>query len=188
MRVISGSLGGRDLGSVPDGVRPTGDRVRESLFSILGSVHGMRVLDLFAGTGALGLEAFSRGAKSVVFVERSRRVASALRSRIQNLGLEEGDSLRVMAIEARKGIRRLSLERAATFDLVFMDPPYAEDDRADTLETLFSSAILSDETMVVVEGPKGHPVPPVTGLRVLEERHYGDTTLTWLARADQAVR
>jgi 16S rRNA (guanine966-N2)-methyltransferase len=102
--------------------------------------------------------------------------------------LEEGDGLRVMAIEARKGIRRLCLERAAAFDLVFMDPPYAEDDRADTLEALFSSAILSDETTVVVEGPKGHPVPPVTGLRVLEERHYGDTTLTWLARADRAVR
>ena len=101
MRVISGSLGGRDLGSVPDGVRPTGDRVRESLFSILGSIRGMRVLDLFAGTGALGLEAVSRGAKSVVFVDRSRRVVRTLRRRIQNLGLEEGDALRVMAIEAR---------------------------------------------------------------------------------------
>ncbi len=188
MRVISGSLGGRDLGSVPDGVRPTSDRVRESLFSILGSVQGLRVLDLFAGTGALGLEAVSRGAASVVFVERSRRVVRVLRRRIRQLGLEEGDELRVVAIEARKAIKRLSQEDGAAFDLVFMDPPYAEGDRVGTLEALFSSAILYDQSMVVVEAPKGHPLPPVTGSRVLEERRYGDTTLTWLARATQRER
>jgi 16S rRNA (guanine(966)-N(2))-methyltransferase RsmD len=188
MRVISGSLRGRDLGSVPDGVRPTSDRVRESLFGVLGSVQGLRVLDLFAGTGALGLEAVSRGANGVVFVERSRQVVRALRWRIQKLGLEEGDSLRVLAVEARRAITRLSQEDAAGFDLVFMDPPYAEVDRAGTLETLVSSAILADQSMVVVEAPRGHPVPPVAGLRVLEERRYGDTTLTWLAHAAQAER
>ena len=107
MRIISGRFGGRDLGSVPEGVRPTSDRVRESLFSALGSVEGLRVLDLFAGTGALGLESLSRGANRVVFVDSSRHVIRELRGRVNLLGLEGSDSLRILALDARKAIERL---------------------------------------------------------------------------------
>jgi 16S rRNA (guanine966-N2)-methyltransferase len=191
MRVIGGRLGGRDLGTVPEGVRPTSDRVRESIFSILGSIEGKRVLDLFAGTGALGLEAYSRGASHVVFVERSRRVAHALRKRIRSLVLaESADEWTLVNTEAVKAIRRLAqdakADRSATFDLVFMDPPYEQGDRVGTLEALFAHSLLSEDGVVVVEGPKRHPLPPVVGGRVVDERRYGETLLTWLAPTNPA--
>ena len=186
MRVIGGSLRGRDLGSVAAGVRPTSDRIRESLFSSLGDVTGLRVLDLFAGTGALGLEAFSRGAIEVVFVERAKRVARDLRGRLDRLGLGDEKAIRVLPLEALRAIRRLS-EAGACFDLVFLDPPYESDARETTLAALFASSVLSSDATVVVEGPKRHPVPPLPGVKRLAERHYGETVLTWLARASSAL-
>ena len=180
MRIISGRFGGRDLGTVPQGVRPTSDRVRESLFSVLGSVEGLRVLDLFAGTGALGLESLSRGAERVVFVERSRRVARELRERLDSLDLDEPDAVRILTIDAKKAIARLDREGDERFDLVFLDPPYEKGDREGTLTALFSVGILGEHAKVVVEGPKRHPLPPLPGVRVLDERDYGDTKLTWL--------
>lgn len=188
VRIISGHLRGRDLGAVPDGVRPTSDRVRESLFSALGSVDGDRVLDLFAGSGALGLEAYSRGASAVVFVERSRKVAQAIRKRIQRLGLEEIDQIELVQADATTAIRRLESSEAQPFDLVFLDPPYAEGDREGTLEALFASSLLAEDATVVVEGPTRHPVPPVAGARLLDERRYGDTLLTWLTPVVQGER
>jgi len=182
MRIIAGSLGGRDLGRVPEGVRPTSDRVRESLFAALGSVEDCRVLDLFAGTGALGLEAFSRGARSVLFVDRSRPVVQALRRRLKRLGLEGRPEIRVQQLEAGRAIRRLA-EAGAGFDLVFVDPPYAGEEREETLEALFASGILEPEATVVVEGPKRHPLPALPGVRVVDERRYGETLLSWLAPA-----
>lgn len=180
MRIIGGRFGGRDLGSVAEGVRPTSDRVRESLFSVLGSVEGSRVLDLFAGTGALGLESISRGADRVVFVERSRLVVRELRARFGLLGLDEPGAVRVLTSDAQKAIARLATEAEERFDLVFLDPPYEEGDRVGTLTALFSAGILRENARVVVEGPKRHPLPPLSGVRVLDERDYGDTKLTWL--------
>lgn len=180
MRIISGRLGGRDLGRVPEGVRPTSDRVRESLFSSLGSVEGLRVLDLFAGTGALGLEAISRGADQVVFVDRSRQVIRGLRARLATLGLDDPGSVQILALDAKKAIGRLASANGKGFDLVFLDPPYEEGDRVGTLTALFSAGILEAHARVVVEGPKRHPLPALSGVRVLEERDYGDTKLTWL--------
>jgi 16S rRNA (guanine(966)-N(2))-methyltransferase RsmD len=182
MRIIAGSLRGRDLGAVPDGVRPTSDRIRESLFSSLGDVGGLQVLDLFAGTGALGLEAFSRGAASVTFVERSKRVGRELTKKLSRFHLEDEKAIRVLAMEATRAIRRLEADQS-TFDLVFVDPPYAGDARETTLAALFGSSVLSPEATVVVEGPKRHPLPPLPGVRLLQERRYGDTLLTWLAAA-----
>lgn len=185
MRIISGRLGGRDLGSVPDGVRPTSDRVRESLFSALGSIDGLAVLDLFAGTGALGIEAYSRGASRVVFVEKSRRVARALRARLAKLDLDprDDDSISLVESDALRAIRRLAGDAEQRFDLVFLDPPYAEGDREATLTALFSSGLLESGARVVVEGPKRHPIAPLPGIRVVNERRYGDTLLTWLQAA-----
>lgn len=180
MRIISGTLRGRDLGPVPKGVRPTTDRVRESLFSALGSVEGLSVLDLFAGTGALGLEAFSRGAKRVVYVERSRGVAQALKRRLEKLALDDDSAFQLHVIDAKKGIGRLAKQADLSFDLVFLDPPYAEDDRESFLETLFAAGILSEGARVVVEGPTRHPVRPLPGMRIVDERRYGDTLLTWI--------
>jgi len=180
MRIIAGRLGGRELGSVPEGVRPTSDRVRESLFSVLGSVEGLSILDLFAGTGAFGLEGFSRGAKEVVFVDQSKPVIRDLRQRISRLGLEESGEIQIRLSDAKKAIRRLAQEGSARFDLVFLDPPYEEGDRVGTLDVLFESGILLEGARVVVEGPKRHPLPPRPGMKVLDERDYGDTKLTWL--------
>lgn len=185
MRIIGGQLRGRDLGSVPDGVRPTSDRIRESLFAALGDLEGVRVLDLFAGTGALGLEAYSRGAEGVVFVERSRKVVRALRRRLQRLELEQAEGLQVVEGEAAVALRRLADQRP--FELVLVDPPYAELEEGGAgirvLEALFASEILASRATVVVEGPKRHPLPPLPGVRVVDERRYGDTLLTWLERA-----
>ncbi len=180
MRIIAGRFRGRDIGSVPDGVRPTSDRVRESLFSVLGSIEGLSILDLFAGTGAFGLEALSRGASRVVFVDQSKPVARALRGRIAGLGLEESNEIRVLASEAKQAIRRLARDAEARFDLAFLDPPYEEGDRVGTLDALFASGILNRDARVVVEGPKRHPLAPRPGSRILDERDYGETKLTWL--------
>ena len=184
LRIISGTLRGRDLGSVPKGVRPTTDRVRESLFSSLGPIDGCAVLDLFAGSGALGLEAYSRGAERVVFVERSNRVARALRKRLSTLGLEEAEALRIVVTDARRAIARLADATEGGFDLVFVDPPYVdggESERESAIEALFAAGVLAPEARVVVEGPTRHPLAPLPGIRVVNERRYGDTLLTWLA-------
>ncbi len=183
MRIIAGRLRGRTLGPVPDGVRPTADRVRESLFSVLGPIEGQRVLDLCAGTGALGLEAFSRGAESVVWVERSRRVARALTAGLAGLGLETGGALRLVVADAQTALRQLAAAGEPAFDLVFFDPPYASDERDAILAALFASTLVGPDSTVVVEGARRHPLPAVAGSRVIDERRYGDTVLTWLARA-----
>ena len=185
MRIISGTLRGRDLGSVPKGVRPTTDRVRESLFSALGSIEGLRVLDLFAGTGALGLEAYSRGAERIVYVERSRSVARALTKRLEKLSLDQDPRFQLHVVDAAKGVERLAAQGEPPFDLAFLDPPYAEADREAFLETLFASGILSKDARVVVEGPTRHPVRPLPGMRIVDERRYGDTLLTWLVSASR---
>lgn len=184
MRIISGRLKGRALGTVPEGVRPTGDRVRESLFASLGSVEGLHVLDLFAGTGALGLEAYSRGASSVLFVDRSKRVIRALRARIKALDLELGNELRIAEGEAGRVLRRVGRADESKFDLVFVDPPYADGPGDGTLEELFSGGTLNSGARVVVERPKRHPLPRLPGVRVTDERRYGDTMLTWLEASE----
>lgn len=184
MRVIAGRLRGRDLGTAGEGVRPTADRVRESLFSVLGPLASGRVLDLFAGTGALGIEAFSRGAGSVVWVERSRTVARALSERLARLGLGSEPGLQVLQLDALRALRRLEETGVAGFDLVFADPPYGDPVLEPVLTRLFQSACLAPDATVVVEGSRRHPLPPVPGARVVDERHYGDTVVTWLARAE----
>ncbi|MBK7947736.1 MAG: 16S rRNA (guanine(966)-N(2))-methyltransferase RsmD [Deltaproteobacteria bacterium] len=181
MRIIAGRLRGRDLGAVADGVRPTADRVRESLFSVLGSIDGLRVLDLCAGTGALGLEAYSRGAEVVVWVERSRRVARDLERRLAGFGLAAEPGLELIVAEVRQAIGRLGRDPVGPhFDLVFYDPPYAAEDRVEVLEALFASNLLEADATVVVEGARRHPLPAVAGARVVDERRYGETVLTWL--------
>src|SRR5580692_6775643 len=121
MRVIAGRLGGRRL-TAPRGMatRPTSDRVREALFSALGPLGGAAVLDLYAGTGALGIEALSRGAARATFVESARPALAALRDNLAALGLE--GAARVLAMPVERAVTRLG----GAFDLVLADPPYAE--------------------------------------------------------------
>jgi 16S rRNA (guanine966-N2)-methyltransferase len=176
MRVIAGSLRGRRL-SAPRGAertRPTSDRVREALFATLGDIDGVSVLDLFAGTGALGIEALSRGASSALFVERDRAALQALRANLEALELHEPHAL-VRSGEALAALRA-ARKRGETYDLVFLDPPYCQ---AHELEGPLSTtlpAILSPAARVVVESDRRSPL--VLALEPLREKHYGDTLIT----------
>jgi 16S rRNA (guanine966-N2)-methyltransferase len=175
VRVIAGAARGRRLRVPPgDRTRPTADRVKEALFSSLqGRLPGARVLDLYAGAGGLGLEALSRGAAAVTFVESDRRALQALRANVAAVGLEGAE---VVALDVRRALTGDGL--AGPFDLVLLDPPYrlADEELAEVLEAL--TAHLADSAHVVVERDRRAEVPawPV-GLLGAGARRYGDTTL-----------
>lgn len=186
MRIISGKAKGKKLLAPPGRrVRPTLDRVREALFSSLGSrVEGTRVLDLFAGSGALGLEALSRGAAYAVFVEQSKPVQEVLRRNISQLGFDA-----VAKLMTGEAIRTLKLfeKRGETFDLVFLDPPYDPSkkphlpsllDRA--LRDIADKSLLNSLGIVVAEHPRETTVDLPDILRKLSTKGYGDTGLTVL--------
>jgi 16S rRNA (guanine966-N2)-methyltransferase len=184
VRVTGGRLGGRRLARPPTGVRPSADRVREALFARLEGLEGAAVLDLFAGTGALGIEAISRGAARVTFVERSRGSAAVLRRNLVSLGL--GQEARLLREDVGRALRRLGRE-GQRFDLALLDPPYAEGEAlVRALEGLVAERLLAARATVVVERGRRHPVPPVAGLAPAGERRYGDTVVTVL-RAPNAV-
>jgi 16S rRNA (guanine966-N2)-methyltransferase len=155
--------------------------VRESLFTRLGDLRGTAVLDLYAGTGVLGVEALSRGATSVVFVERAPRCVAVLRRNLRTLGLE--GATRVIASDVSHALRLLA-RRGERFDLVLMDPPYEADEAPRVLEALADCGILGPGATLVVEHHRRHPVPTVPGLAALDSREYGDTVVTRLVAAE----
>jgi 16S rRNA (guanine966-N2)-methyltransferase len=170
LRIVAGELGGRRLATPPRrsaAVRPTSDRVREALFSILGDVRDTRVLDLFCGTGALGLEALSRGAAQATLVDTHTALA---RRNVADLGV--GERCQVVRADARAFLRRT--RRA--FDLVFCDPPYRLADRLEgDLDSLIPKR-LAPGGRLIVEGAAARP--PRISLPVLTERTYGDTVVS----------
>ena len=171
-RVIAGRYGGRRL-QAPAGAatRPTSDRVREALFSILGArVHDARVLDLFAGSGALGLEALSRGARHVTFVDSGPAALAALRANLAALGAEAD----VVRSDALRWLRAAS-RGARQYDLVFLDPPYR---RAAELGAPLSDslpAVLAPGALVVAESDRRAPLELT--ITANDERRYGDTLI-----------
>ncbi len=172
MRIVAGLYGGRRLvAPASSQTRPTSDRVREALFSVLGpSVQGARVLDLFAGSGALGIEALSRGALEAVFVDRSHKAIQAVRANLTALEIEA----EVRPIEARAALRAASARREA-YDLVFLDPPYR---RAAELGRELSEgliAVLAPGARVVTESDRRTPLE--LDLPLADERRYGDTVI-----------
>jgi 16S rRNA (guanine(966)-N(2))-methyltransferase RsmD len=175
VRVVAGTFGGRRL-AAPAGrdVRPTSDRVREALFGWLGALDGASVLDVYAGSGAVGIEALSRGAERVVFAERAAGPLSVLEANLRSLGI--GDAAHVRRGDAAATIRRLGRE-GQRFELVFLDPPYASGEAARALRALVEAEILAPAATVVVEAAWRHPVPAVIGLQLVETRRYGDTVL-----------
>jgi len=171
VRIIAGRFGGRRLSAPPGrATRPTSDRVREALFSILGPLDGARVLDLYAGTGALGIEALSRGAASAVFVERDARVVAGLRGNLEALGAE-ADVRRADALAALRDARK----RGETYDLVLCDPPYrlAPDLGGPLSEALVP--VLAASARVVTESDRRAPLD--LHLPLTDERRYGDTLI-----------
>jgi 16S rRNA (guanine966-N2)-methyltransferase len=174
MRVIGGAFGGRRI-KAPRGTRtrPTSDRVREALFALLGDVRDAVALDLFAGAGGLGIEALSRGAARVVFVERSRPALAALRSNLELLGIGS-DAARVHGGDALEYLRR-ARRRADTYDLVFIDPPYSRaGEMGAELETLLPP-LLQAQARIVVESDRR--VPLALQVPLEHERDYGDTSI-----------
>lgn len=177
MRVIAGTLGGRTL-VAPKGqaTRPTSDRVREALFSVLGDVTCASVLDLYAGTGALGIEALSRGAARVVFVENARPALDALRRNLESLNLRQVTS--VISSPVAKAIRGLTAN--ARFDLVLVDPPYADlDDAVDVVEALVRAGRCTETVRVVLEHASRDSGPEIKGLEFEMTRKYGDTSVSF---------
>ncbi|GAA1150402.1 16S rRNA (guanine(966)-N(2))-methyltransferase RsmD [Microbacterium oxydans] len=186
-RIIAGSARGARLEVPGSGTRPTSDRVRESLFGALESlsaIAGARVLDLYAGSGALGLESLSRGAASVEFVERGRQAAAIVRRNAEVVA--KAGSLPLGRVH--ESTAHAFLHRAVgPYDLVFSDPPYDLEDAAMTADLVALAPLLSSDAVVVVERAR-RSTPPDFGAANLEqfrEKSYGDTTLWWAEPATE---
>lgn len=178
MRVIAGRYGGRRL-KAPRGrtTRPTSERVREAVFGMLGPVDDARVLDLYAGSGAMGIEALSRGAGNALFVERDAAASAVLRANLAALGL--GDQQARIARQEVGGALELAARRAETYDLVLIDPPYGCAPAQEPLLADGLAAVLAPGARVVVESDRRAPLrlPTDTGLVLDRERRYADTTI-----------
>lgn len=183
MRIIAGQFRGVALASVGKGdpgahLRPTTDRVRESLFNVLmggkfgDPISGARVLDLFAGTGALGLEALSRGAEHVQFVDSGRKAQALIRQNIKITRCKEQTSL------ASMDATRLPQNANAPFDLVFLDPPYGKNLGSAALQTAAQAGWIAPEALVIFE--ENTPQVAPLGFELLDQRKYGDTHMTFL--------
>jgi 16S rRNA (guanine966-N2)-methyltransferase len=172
VRIVAGRWGGRRLiAPRGDAVRPTADRVREALFSILGArVQGARVLDLFAGSGALGLEALSRGAAEATFVDSAAASVAAVRANLEALGGEA----EVRRSDALRFVRAAAGE-AQHYDLVLLDPPYRLAERLGRELSEVLPGVLAPAALVVCESDRRAPLPLDLPLR--DERRYGDTLI-----------
>ncbi|CAM5389678.1 16S rRNA (guanine(966)-N(2))-methyltransferase RsmD [Streptomyces abikoensis] len=184
-RVIAGTAGGRRLAVPPGtGTRPTSDRAREGLFStlesLLGTLHGARVLDLYGGSGAVGLEALSRGAAHALLVEADARAVRTIRENVRAVGLPGAE---VRAGKAEQIVAGPA--PAAPYDVVFLDPPYAVTDQAlrEILLTLRTGGWLAEDALATVErSTRGGEFPWPDGFEALRARRYGEGTL-WYGRA-----
>ena len=180
MRVIAGRAKGTRLKVPKRLTRPSTDRLREALFSILGPrLPDARVLDLFAGSGALGIEALSRGAGSAVFVESNRNASMVIEENLEKAGFREAAGAATLLSRDVFAVLRT---QSAPFDLIFADPPYASTGSWRVLSGLVTEDLLEADARVVVEHARGNPLPPVQGLEREEERRYGETVVTRLRR------
>ncbi len=186
MRIVGGRFRGKALAGPAEGslaIRPTSDRTRESLFNILehrfhGTLAEARVLDLFAGTGALGFEAMSRGAKACLFVEESAEARGLIRRNQEALGLT--GSTRIFRRDAT-GMGRIG--PAEPYTLAFLDPPYGKGLASLSLASLAEGGWLAPGALVVVEEAAGAPFAAPEGFEPLDERTFGETVVRFLRRA-----
>lgn len=177
MRIIAGTAKGTPLQTPRSGTRPMTGRARESIFSILAPrLPGSKVLDLFAGSGSLGLEALSRGAESVVFVESGRSAAHIIGMNIDKVGL--GGTV------INGQVERVLPKFTDTFGLVFVDPPYADDDPSVTAVLTELDRVLTDDGLVVVHRQAKSNLMLPDFLTSTDERHYGDAVVTMMERIE----
>lgn len=184
MRIIGGEARGRTL-VAPAGknTRPTQDYVRESLFNILqGRIEDVRVLDLFAGTGALALESLSRGAASAVLVDMDRAALSCIRRNIESVGVSE--RCRVLARDCRSALSQLQMD-GEVFDLVFLDPPYKMTQTGELTGEMERLGLLAQEVLLVIEHRKGQDPHLPDGFEAYRKKQYGDTEITFVRRREE---
>ena len=187
MRIISGISKGRRLAAPKSqAVRPTSDRVKESIFNILGDeVEGKVVLDLFAGTGNLGIEALSRGAKKALFVEKGRQALRLIQKNLSQLGMKERSE--ILPRDVRRAIGILE-QRGEPFDLILMDPPYEKGLIQKTLLALYSHRIYHKDSILVIEHDRREPIPEVVeGWTLSRQRKIGDTLISFLSPSKPGV-
>jgi 16S rRNA (guanine966-N2)-methyltransferase len=179
VRIVAGRLGGRSLKAPPgDATRPTGARVKEALFSILSDVTSCKVLDLYAGSGALGIEALSRGAAFGVFVEASRPALAALRENLAKLDLVGSAKVLPLRVETTHS----QLQREGPFDLILCDPPWRDALAAlEQLQALSGLGVFAARSRIILEHSAKDPIASRAGggsLVVTDERRWGDTAVT----------
>ena len=181
MRIIAGTFRSRQLKSLKGlTLRPTSDMLRETLFDVLGPrVEGSCFLDLFAGTGAIGIEAVSRGAAFVAFVEHHSKTVRLIRENLTLLEIVEG--VRVIPTDTMSAITKLEQESVPAFDFIFLDPPYAnQSEYKETLRTIDQSKLVHDSTLIIAEHRKSFELPASLGrferARILRQ---GDAALTF---------
>jgi len=180
MRIISGTAKGRKLVTPrSQSLRPTSDRVKESIFNILRvEMEGKVVLDLFAGTGNLGIEALSRGAKKAIFVEKGRQATRLIQRNLTQLGLEERSE--ILPKDANRAIGILK-QRGESFDLILMDPPYEKGLIQKTLMKLSLHPIYHKDSILVIEHNRREPLPDtMAGWNLIRQRRIGDTLISFL--------
>ena len=179
MRIVSGNYGGRPLKTL-DGktTRPTSDKVRGAIFNMIGPYfEGGRVLDLFAGSGGLSIEAVSRGMVSAVLVERDRKAQAIIRENISMT--KEADKFQLLAMEANQALGQLT----GTFDVVFLDPPYAREEIIDNIQQLCQRNLLAEDVMVVCETDKAVDLPEeIADLGIWKQKVYGISKVTVYVR------
>jgi 16S rRNA (guanine966-N2)-methyltransferase len=180
MRIISGKYKSRRLkGTPPAGIRPTSDKLKETLFNILGPrVDASLFLDACAGMGAIGIEAISRGASMVYFVEQSRKAAAIIRENLQSLGIEEG--YKILEMDLAKALDLCRRDRTQ-FDIAFVDPPYDREDLYTvTINRFANSSLLSPEGILILEHSKREDLAEVSGnLRKFRSLVQGDAALAF---------
>ena len=188
-RIIGGIAGSRQLTSPAKATRPTSDRIRESIFNRLASrdrLDGARVLDLYAGTGALALEAISRGALSAVLVEKDGKAAAVCNQNAQLIqkALEKEGFFDAITKVAHKAVSSFLNTDASEYDLVFIDPPYdvSNAEVIENLETLLPK-LAKDAIVMVERSSRSEALAIPAGLELDEEKSYGDTTIYWLLKS-----
>ena len=184
MRIVAGRFKGRTLKAPGEAaLRPTSDKVRQALFNILEhadfasnfQLEGARTVDLFAGTGALGLEALSRGARFCLFIEEAAQARALIRENVEALGLTGATK-----IWRRDAAKLGPLDTLSPFDLAFLDPPYRKGLLEPALEGLRSGGWLNEGALLIAEAAEDEAMPAVAGYEVLDDRVYGDTRVAFM--------
>jgi len=184
MRIIGGKYKGKRIKSLPKRsdtklLRPTTDRVKESVFSILNNyLEGVKFLDLFAGTGNVGIEAISRGAGKVIFVENDKRFCNLIRENLKKLGVER-EKYEIICDDYTSAIKKLA-KRGEKFDFIYADPPYEKGYYTRIVNMIKNFDLLDEDGLLILEEPKNTPFLPEDEKWIVERRGYGTTLVTFI--------